>query len=112
MRIACAIASASASAAASSALAIARISASSSGSSQHRCEIGALLLLGAIGPDRRDDRLEFVELARQRRIFGAGDALGEARADFLVAAQDEIEIVVGGHGFRIRTAGGCGEARR
>ena len=28
---------------------------------------------------------------------GASRALGEARGDFLVATEDEIEIVVGGH---------------
>ena len=64
---------------------------------QHRLQIGALLLLGAEGLDRRDDRLELAELARQRGIFGAGDAFRQARADLLVTAQDEIEIVVGGH---------------
>ena len=68
-----------------------------SGIGQHRRQIRALLLLGAEGPDRRDDRLELAELARERRIFGAGDAFRQARADLLVTAQDEIEIVVGGH---------------
>ena len=65
---------------------------------QERLEVRALLFLGLEGLDRRDHRLELAELARQRRILRPGDALGEAGGDFLVAAQDEIEIVVGGHG--------------
>ena len=64
---------------------------------QHRREVGALLFLGLEGLDRRDHRLKLVELARQCGILRAGRALGEASGDFLVATEDEIEIVVGGH---------------
>ena len=64
---------------------------------QHRREIGALLFLGLEGLDRRDHRLKLVELARQCGILRSRRALGEASGDFLVAAEDEIEIVVGGH---------------
>ena len=64
---------------------------------QHRCEIGSLLFFGLEGLDRRDHRVELVELARQCGILRSGRALGEASGDFLVAAEDEIEIVVGGH---------------
>ena len=78
---------------------------------QHRLEVGALLLLGAESFDRRDHRLEVAEFPRERGIFGAADALGQARADFLVTAQDEIEIVVGGHVRTRKESGGRGRAR-
>ena len=64
---------------------------------QQRREVRALLFLGLERLDRRDHRLKLAELARQRGILRAGRALGEAGGDFLVAAEDEIEIVVGGH---------------
>ena len=75
---------------------------------QQRREIRALLFLGLEGLDRRDHRLELVELARQRGILRAGRALGEASGDFLVAAEDEIEIVVGGHDVSSRSGSGGG----
>ena len=61
-------------------------------------QLRPLFLLVAERPDRPHDRLKVVELSRERRIFGAADPLRQARADLLVPAQDEIEIVVGGHG--------------
>ena len=68
-------------------------------------QLRPLPLLVAERPDRADDRLEIAELARQRRILGPGDPRGQAGADFLVPAQNEIEVFVGGH---VRGTGGKG----
>ena len=64
---------------------------------EHGGEISPLLLLGAECLDRRNDRFEVAEFTRQSCIFRAGDALGEASANFFVTAKDDIEIIVGGH---------------
>ena len=65
--------------------------------SQHRREVGALLLLRQERLDRGDDGIELAEFSRQRGILRARRALGQSGGDFLVATEDEIEIVVGGH---------------
>ncbi len=62
---------------------------------QQRREVSALVFLGLEGLDRGDHGLELIKLARQCGILRSRRALGEASGDFLVAAEDEIEIVVG-----------------
>src|SRR5271156_28190 len=64
---------------------------------EHGVEFGALPLLRAQGPDGAGDRLEFGEFAGKLGVLGAGDARAQARAQFLVAAQYQIEIGVDGH---------------
>src|SRR6202020_2459870 len=66
----------------------------------------ALRFFGREGLDRRDHRLKLVELARQCGILRAGSPLGEASGDVLAAAEDEFEIVVGGH--CVSSRGGSG----
>ena len=79
---------------------------------EQRLEVRALLFLGLKGLDRRDDRLELAEFARQRGILRPGRPLGEAGRDFLMAAQDEIQIVGGGHCVSSRSgSGGRANAR-
>jgi hypothetical protein len=66
----------------------------------------------APAPDRLDDRLELRQLARQRRIGGAARRAGaELGADLLVAAQNDVEILGGGHGSSNEGSAECGGRR-
>src|SRR5271163_3521394 len=64
---------------------------------EHGVEFGPFPLLRAQGPDGGGDRLEFGEFTGNLGVLGAGDARAQARTQFLVAAQYQIEIGVDGH---------------
>ena len=89
----------------------ARISASVAGSASMASTPASSAVAAAPGADGLHDGLEFRQFARQRDEFRAGRAACQSRGDFVVAAQDEIELVGREHG-RIRCNPAMASGRR
>ena len=81
------------------------------GIGEHGLEIGALLLFRAQRANRAGEGLQLRIFAREVGVFGAAGALAELVAEFVMAAQNRVEMGVEVHGAQVPKDGRRGARR-